>query len=103
MFRGTRVPVSGLFENLPGRRHDRRSGSVAGPFDRTFGGNGLRARRSNLRNGADENGYAETMLAKSEIQREALDLPAQERIELVVELWDSLRRGRFRSPTGSGT
>ena len=32
------------------------------------------------------------MLAKSEIQREreALDLPAEERIELVVELWDSL-------------
>ena len=30
------------------------------------------------------------MLARSEIQREALNLPAQERIQLVVELWDSL-------------
>ena len=30
------------------------------------------------------------MLAKSEIQKEALNLPAEERIELVVELWDSL-------------
>ena len=33
---------------------------------------------------------AETMLAKSEIHKEALNLPAHERIELVVELWDSL-------------
>jgi len=32
----------------------------------------------------ERNGYAETMLAKSEIQREALNLSAQERIELVV-------------------
>ena len=30
------------------------------------------------------------MLAKSEIRRETLNLPARERIELVVELWDSL-------------
>lgn len=30
------------------------------------------------------------MLTRSEIQREALNLPAQERIQLVVELWDSL-------------
>ena len=30
------------------------------------------------------------MLAKSQIQRQALSLPPQERIELVVELWDSL-------------
>ena len=30
------------------------------------------------------------MLAKSEIQRKALNLPARESIELVVELWDSL-------------
>ena len=38
-----------------------------------------------------KNGYAaETMLAKSEIHKEALHLPAHERIELVVELWDSL-------------
>ena len=29
-------------------------------------------------------------LAMSEIQREALNLPAQESIQLVVELWDSL-------------
>ena len=35
------------------------------------------------------------MLAKSEIQKEALDLPAQERIELVVELWDSLAPGQI--------
>ncbi len=35
------------------------------------------------------------MLAKSEIQREALDLSAQERIELVVELWDSLAPGEI--------
>ena len=33
------------------------------------------------------------MSAKSEIQREALNLPAQERVELVVELWDSLAPG----------
>ena len=30
------------------------------------------------------------MSAKSQIQRQALRLPPQERIELVVELWDSL-------------
>ena len=30
------------------------------------------------------------MLAKSEIRKEALNLPAHERIELVVGLWDSL-------------
>ena len=38
------------------------------------------------------------MLAKSEIQREALNLPAQERIELVVELWDSLAPGKIPVP-----
>ncbi len=38
------------------------------------------------------------MLAKSEIQKEALDLPAQERIELVVELWDSLAPGQIPVP-----
>ena len=30
------------------------------------------------------------MQARSEIQRQALNLPARERIELVVKLWDSL-------------
>ena len=35
------------------------------------------------------------MLAKSEIQREALNLPARERIELVVEIWDSLAPGEI--------
>ena len=38
------------------------------------------------------------MLAKSEIEREALNLPAQERIELVVELWDSLAPGEIPVP-----
>lgn len=38
------------------------------------------------------------MLAKSEIQREALNLPAHERIELVVELWDSLVPGEIPVP-----
>ena len=38
------------------------------------------------------------MLAKSEIQREALNLSAQERIELVVELWDSLAPGEIPVP-----
>ena len=38
------------------------------------------------------------MLAKSEIRREALSLPAQERIELVVELWDSLAPGEIPVP-----
>ena len=38
------------------------------------------------------------MLAKSEIQRQALHLPAQERIELVVELWDSLAPGEIPVP-----
>ena len=33
------------------------------------------------------------MLAKSDIQRGALSLPARERIELVVKLWDSLAPG----------
>lgn len=37
-------------------------------------------------------------MAKSEIQREALNLPAQERIELVVELWDSLAPGEIPVP-----
>ena len=36
------------------------------------------------------NGYAEAVLAKTEIRREALILPAEERIELVVAIWDSL-------------
>ena len=30
------------------------------------------------------------MPAKTEIRREALSLPAEDRIELVVEIWDSL-------------
>ena len=38
------------------------------------------------------------MLAKSEIQRKALNLSAQERIELVVELWDSLAPGEIPVP-----
>ena len=38
------------------------------------------------------------MLARSEIQREALNLPAQERIQLVVELWDSLAPGEIPVP-----
>lgn len=38
------------------------------------------------------------MLAKSEIQQEALNLPAHERIELVVELWDSLAPGEIPVP-----
>ena len=38
------------------------------------------------------------MLAKSAIQKEALNLPAQERIELVVELWDSLAPGEIPIP-----
>ena len=38
------------------------------------------------------------MLAKSEIQKEALNLPAQERIELLVELWDSLAPGEIPIP-----
>ena len=40
------------------------------------------------------------MLGKSEIQREreALNLPAQERIELIVELWDSLAPGEIPVP-----
>ena len=46
----------------------------------------------------ERNGYAGTMLAKSEIQREARNLPAQERIELVVELWDSLAPGEIPVP-----
>ncbi len=38
------------------------------------------------------------MLAKAKIQQEALNLPAQERIELVVELWDSLAPGEIPIP-----
>ena len=38
------------------------------------------------------------MLAKSEIQREALNLPAQEPIKLVVEFWDSLAPGEIPIP-----
>ena len=38
------------------------------------------------------------MLTKSEIQREALNLPARERIELVVELWDCLEPGEIPVP-----
>ena len=37
-------------------------------------------------------------MAKSEIQRDALNLPAQERIELVVELWNSLAPGEIPIP-----
>ena len=48
----------------------------------------------------ERNSYAERMLGKSEIQREreALNLPAQERIELIVELWDSLAPGEIPVP-----
>ena len=46
----------------------------------------------------ERNGYAEAMLARSEIQREALSLPAEERIQLVVELWDSLAPGEIPVP-----
>ena len=38
------------------------------------------------------------MLFKSEIQREALNLPARERIELVVELWNSPEPGEIPVP-----
>ena len=38
------------------------------------------------------------MLAKSDIQRGALGLPARERIELVVKLWDSLAPGEIPVP-----
>ena len=38
------------------------------------------------------------MLAKSEIHKEALNLPARERIELVVELWDSLAPAELPIP-----
>ena len=38
------------------------------------------------------------MLAKSEIQRQALNLAAQERIELVVKLWGSLAPGEIPFP-----
>ena len=38
------------------------------------------------------------MSAKSEIRREALNLPAQERVELVVELWNSLTPGEIPVP-----
>lgn len=38
------------------------------------------------------------MLAKSELRREALNLSAQERVELVVELWDSLAPGEIPVP-----
>ena len=38
------------------------------------------------------------MPAKSEIQRETLNLPADERIELVAELWDSLAPAEIPVP-----
>ena len=38
------------------------------------------------------------MLAKARSQKEALSLPAQERIELVVEPWDSLAPGEIPIP-----
>ena len=38
------------------------------------------------------------MSDKSAIQREALSLPAQERIELVIELWNSLAPGEIPVP-----
>ena len=37
-------------------------------------------------------------MAKSEIQRQALSLPARERVELVVELWESLAPGEIPVP-----
>ncbi len=54
----------------------------------------------------ERNGYAEAMLAKSEFQREALNLSAEECIELVVGLWDSLVPGGDSGPrlaTGLGS
>ena len=58
----------------------------------------LAAGMSEGETGATPNQYAQTMLAKSQIQREALNLPVRERIELVVELWDSLTPGEIPVP-----
>lgn len=41
--------------------------------------------------------------AKFEIRKEALNLPARERIELAIRLWDRLEPGNMPVPTGSGT
>ena len=38
------------------------------------------------------------MLAKTRIREQALNLPARERIELVVDLWDSLTPGEIPVP-----
>ena len=38
------------------------------------------------------------VLAKFEIRREALNLPARERIELATRLWDSLEPGNMPVP-----
>ena len=45
-----------------------------------------------------KNGYTETVLAKSEIQRQAPNPPAQGRIELVVEFPDNLVPGEISVP-----
>ncbi len=58
----------------------------------------LAAGMSEGETGATPNRYAQAMLAKSQIQKEALNLPARERIELVVELWDSLTPGEIPVP-----
>ena len=43
-----------------------------------------------------------TMSTKAQVQRQAFDLPPEDRIELVVEIWDSLERRIFPSPLGKG-
>ena len=38
-----------------------------------------------------ETGNPEMMLTKTEVKRQALELPPEERVELVVEIWNSLQ------------
>ena len=45
-------------------------------------------------------GYAQAMLTKSEIQRQAFDPAAEEHIELVVELWNNLVPGEIPARDG---
>ena len=55
-----------------------------------------RARR--IGRARDRRDMLKPMLAKSDIQREALNLPTRERIELVMKLWDSLAPGEVPVP-----
>ena len=64
----------------------RREGAAEGQVCRS-----LAARVAARVDSTRETGNPEMMLTKTEVKRQALELPPEERVELVVEIWNSLQ------------